>query len=257
MNRLRDQVVFVTGASSGIGSACARAFAGAGSRLLLAARRVERIEAGIAELERLGAPAVRALRMDVRSNESVRTQLERLPDEWREIDVLVNNAGLSRGLDPLHEGELRDWEEMIDTNVRGLLHVDRAVVPGMVQRRRGTVIHIGSIAGRQVYPGGNVYCATKHAVRALTDALRIDLLGSGVRVTSVDPGLVQTEFSEVRFRGNRERAAAVYRGVQPLTGDDVAEVVVFAASRPAHVVLAEALVLPIDQASAVHVDRTE
>jgi len=257
MNRLRDQVVFVTGASSGIGSACARAFAGAGSRLLLAARRVERIEAGISELERLGAPAVRALRMDVRSSESVRTQLDRLPDEWRPIDVLVANAGLSRGLDPLHEGELRDWEEMIDTNVRGLLHVDRAVVPGMVQRRRGTVIHIGSIAGRQVYPGGSVYCATKHAVRALTDALRIDLLGSGVRVSSVDPGLVRTEFSEVRFRGDRKRAEAVYRGVQPLTGDDVAEVVVFAASRPAHVVLAETLVLPIDQASAVHVDRKE
>jgi NADP-dependent 3-hydroxy acid dehydrogenase YdfG len=186
----------------------------------------------------------------------VQQEIERLPEPWREIEILVNNAGLSRGLAPLHQGELRDWEEMIDTNVKGLLYVDRAVIPGMVARGRGIVIHLGSIAGHQVYPGGNVYCATKHAVRALTDSLRIDLLGSGVRVSSVDPGMVATEFGEVRFRGDKERAAAVYHGLRPLAADDVAEVVVFAATRPPHVVLAEVLLLPADQASTVHVHRT-
>jgi NADP-dependent 3-hydroxy acid dehydrogenase YdfG len=157
----------------------------------------------------------------------------------------------------VHEGRLEDWNEMIDTNVKGLLHVDRAVVPGMVARGRGTVVHIGSIAGRQVYPGGGVYCATKHAVRALSDALRLDLLGSGVRVVSVDPGLVETEFSRVRFRGDERRATAVYRGLRALVAADVAEVVVFAATRPDHVNLAEVLVLPTDQASAMHVHRRE
>jgi 3-hydroxy acid dehydrogenase/malonic semialdehyde reductase len=257
MNRLRDQIVLVTGASSGIGAACARGFAREGSRLLLCARRVERIEAAIPQLERLGAASVRVFRLDVREAESVRRELDDLPDSWREIDVLVNNAGLSRGLAALHLGELRDWNEMIDTNIRGLLHVDRTVIPGMVARGTGTVVHIGSIAGRQVYPGGNVYCATKHAVRALTDGLRIDLIGSGVRVISVDPGLVDTEFSEVRFRGDADRARAVYRGLRPLTGDDVADVIVFAASRPPHVTLGDVLVLPTDQASATHLSRKE
>ncbi len=253
--RLVDQVVFVTGASSGIGAACARSFAAEGARLLLAARRLERLLALEPELERLGAAAVRSFRLDVRDGESVRREFEQLPEEWRAVEVLVNNAGLSRGLGPLQEGHLRDWDEMIDTNLRGLLHVDRAVVPAMVARGRGTVVHIGSIAGRQVYPGGNVYCATKHAVRALTDALRIDLLGSGIRVTSVDPGLVRTEFGAVRFRGDAERMAAVYRGMRPLDAGDVAEIVVFAASRPPHVSLAEVLVLPADQASTMHIDR--
>lgn len=247
--------MFVTGASSGIGAACARSFAAEGARLLLAARRLERLLALEPELERLGAAAVRSLRLDVRDGAGVEREFGQLPEEWRAVDVLVNNAGLSRGLGPLQEGHLPDWDEMIDTNVRGLLHVDRAVVPSMVARGRGTVVHIGSIAGRQVYPGGNVYCATKHAVRALTDALRIDLLGSGVRVTSVDPGLVRTEFGHVRFRGDTERMAAVYRGMRPLDAADVAEIVVFAASRPPHVSLAEVLVLPADQASATHIDR--
>lgn len=255
MGRLQDRIVLITGASSGIGAACASSFAREGARLLLVARRSERIERNAAELQRIGASAVRVAGLDVRDEQAVRRELEGLPRAWRDVEILVNNAGLSRGLGPLHEGEAEDWNEMIDTNVRGLLHVDRAVVPGMVARGRGTVIHIGSIAGRQVYPGGNVYCATKHAVRALSDALRLDLLGSGVRVISVDPGLVKTEFSEVRFRGDTRRADAVYRGLQPLTAADVAEVVVFAASRPPHVTVAEVLVLPTDQASAVHVDR--
>ncbi len=255
MNSLTGQLVFVTGASSGIGAACARAFARLGARLLLAARRVDRLVAMAPDLERDGAAGVRSVELDVRDSEAVRRVVEALPEGWTDVEVLVNNAGLSRGLDKLHEGEVRDWEEMIDTNVKGLLYVDRAVVPLMVERGRGTVVHIGSIAGRQVYPGGNVYCASKHAVRAVTEGLRIDLLGTGVRVTSVDPGLVETEFSVVRFRGDERRAGAVYEGLTPLTGDDVAEVVVFAATRPDHVDIADVLVLPVDQAGANFVHR--
>jgi 3-hydroxy acid dehydrogenase/malonic semialdehyde reductase len=252
---LDGEVVFVTGASSGIGGACARAFAREGARLLLAARRIERLDRLAPELRDLGSGEVRTACLDVRSERDVSRTIAALPADWKGIEVVVNNAGLSRGLEPLHEGKLSDWNEMIDTNVRGLLHVDRAVLPHMIARGRGTVVHIGSIAGRQVYPGGNVYCASKSAVRALTEALRLDLLGTGVRVSTVDPGMVETEFSEVRFHGDGERAAAVYRGTRPLTADDVAEVVVFAATRPPHVDLAEVLLLPTDQASATHVHR--
>ena len=255
MARLENEVVFITGASSGIGAACARAFAREKARLLLLARRGERLADMDDELRSLGAVDVLPLVLDVRQQERIARTIEYLPESWKQIEVLVNNAGLSRGLTGLHEGVLEDWEEMIDTNVKGLLYVDRAALPLMAARGRGTVVHIGSIAGHQVYPGGNVYCATKHAVRALTDGLRIDLLGSGVRVVSVDPGLVATEFSKVRFRGDAERAKGVYQGLTPLTGDDVAEIVVFAATRPAHVNLAQVLVLPTDQASATHLHR--
>ncbi len=249
------RVVCITGASSGIGAACARAFARDRCRLLLAARRRERLDALGAELLQAGAEAVHGMTLDVRDRDAVNAAFQGLDAPWRDIEVLVNNAGLSRGLDPLHRGLHSDWEEMIDTNVKGLLWVDRAVVPGMVERKRGTVIHIGSIAGRQVYPGGNVYCASKHAVRALTDGLRLDVNGTGVRVMSVDPGMVDTEFSEVRFHGDRDKAGKVYRGMKPLSGDDVAEVVRFAANLPDHVVLAETLLLPTDQASATTVHR--
>ena len=256
--RMSGQIVFITGASSGIGASCARAFAREGARLLLAARRVKRLESSAADLEDLGAAEVLALDLDVRDGGAVSRAVLSLPEGWKAIEVLVNNAGLSRGLDKFHEGDLQDWNEMIDTNVKGLLHVDRAVVPGMVARGRGTVIHMGSLAGWQVYPGGNVYCATKHAVRALTDGLRLDLLGTGVRVTSIDPGLVaETEFSEVRFHGDSARAAAVYRGLTPLTPDDVACVVLFAATRPPHVSIADVILLPTDQASSTHVHRRE
>jgi NADP-dependent 3-hydroxy acid dehydrogenase YdfG len=223
--------------------------------LWISARRSKRLETLSGELRELGALDVRTAVLDVRDATAVQETMDALPQDWRAVELLINNAGLSRGLDPLQSGQLSDWNEMIDTNVKGLLFVDRAFVPGMVARGRGTVIHIGSIAGRQIYPGGNVYCATKHAVRALTDGLRIDLLGSGVRVLSVDPGLVETEFARVRFHGDEKRAAEVYRGMTPLTADDVAEVVLFAASRPPHVTLAETLVLPTDQASVTHVQR--
>jgi len=257
MSDLTGRVVLITGASSGIGAASARAFAQAGARLLLVARRRERLDRLAAECERLGAAESSTLTLDVRDEAAVRHALGGLEEPWRSIEVLINNAGLSRGLAPLQSGAVADWQEMIDTNVKGLLFVDRAVTPGMVERGRGMVIHIGSVAGRQVYPGGNVYCATKYAVRALTDALRLDLGGTGVRVTSVDPGMVQTEFSEVRFHGDRARAERVYQGMTPLGADDVAEVVLFAATRPPHVTLAEALLLPTDQASATSIHRRE
>lgn len=253
---LQGRTVFITGASSGIGAACARAFAGAGARLLLAARRIERIEAAIPDLRSRGAADARAERLDVRDAAAVARLVDGLAGAWRDVEVLVDNAGLSRGLDKLQEGSLDDWNEMIDTNVKGMLHVDRAVVPLMVARGRGTVVHLGSIAGRQAYPGGNVYCASKHAVRALTDGLRLDLLGTGVRVATVDPGLVaDTEFSEVRFHGDKDRAAAVYRGLTPLGPDDVAEAVLWVATRPERVVVSDLVLLPLDQASANHVHR--
>jgi NADP-dependent 3-hydroxy acid dehydrogenase YdfG len=255
-SRLADQVVLITGASRGIGAACARAFASEGARLLLAARRLPLLQAMEPELRKAGSPAVRLLALDVRDGDAVARAIDGLPDEWKTIEVLVNNAGLSRGLDKLHEGSRDDWDEMIDTNVKGVLYVDRAVVPLLVARGRGTVIHLGSIAGRQLYPGGNVYCASKHAVRALNEGLRLDLLGTGVRVATVDPGMVaETDFSLVRFHGDAERAAAVYRGLTPLTPEDVAEVIVYIASRPTHVNVAETVILPTDQASATNVHR--
>jgi len=256
-SRLAEQVVLVTGASSGIGAACARTFAAGGARLLVAARRLDRLAALADELNALGAAEVRTEELDVRDAAAVAERIESLPESWRAIEVLINNAGLSRGLAPLQDGLLDDWNEMIDTNVRGLLHVDRAVVPLMVARGRGTVVHIGSIAGHEVYPGGSVYCATKHAVRAITGALRLDLVGSGVRVCSIDPGMTETEFSEVRFHGDKRKAAAVYRGMKPLRAEDVAEVVLFASTRPDHVDLAEILLLPTDQASATNVHRRD
>jgi serine 3-dehydrogenase len=255
MISVKDQVVFITGASSGIGAACARVFAQAGAKLLLAARRLERLEKLAADLEREFASSFHLLQLDVSDRPQVESTLQSLPKDWAAIDILVNNAGLSRGLDKLHEGSIQDWEEMIDTNVKGLLYVTRAVLPGMVDRGRGHVINIGSVAGHQTYPNGNVYCATKAAVRALSEGMKLDLLGTPVRVSSVDPGMVETEFSEVRFHGDTERAEKVYQGVTPLTADDIADVVFFCATRPAHVNISEVLVMPTDQASPTLVNR--
>jgi NADP-dependent 3-hydroxy acid dehydrogenase YdfG len=255
LSKLAGQIVFVTGASSGIGAACAAAFARTGARLILAARRLERLEAAVPELCRLGAPEVRTLGLDVRDAAAVSGAVASLPEEWKAVEILLNNAGLSRGLDKVHEGKIEDWDEMIDTNVKGLLYVDRAVVPLMAARGRGIVIHLGSISGRQVYPSGAVYCASKHAVRAITDGLRLDLLGTGVRVASVDPGLVETEFSLVRFRGDAPRAEAVYRDVEVLSAEDVADAVLYVATRPAHVQVSTLEILPRSQASTMHVHR--
>lgn len=248
---LSGSTVVITGASAGIGAACARAFAAAGARLVLAARRRDRLEALAADL----ATECHLVEMDVRDAGLVAYTLGQLPAAWAEVDVLVNNAGMGRGLDRLPEGSEEAWDEMIDTNVKGLLYATRALLPGMVARGRGHVVNIGSIAGHEVYPGGAVYCATKHAVRALTQGMRMDTLGSGVRVTTVDPGMVETEFSLVRFRGDAERAAKVYAGMTPLTADDVADAVLWAVTRPAHVNIDEIILKPTDQATATQVAR--
>jgi NADP-dependent 3-hydroxy acid dehydrogenase YdfG len=248
---LKGKLVFVTGASSGIGAATAIAFAAEGARRLLAARRASKLaEVASAAMER-GAGAVHTISLDVRDRATVQQAVETLPAEWAAIDILVNNAGLSRGLEKLYQGSIDDWEEMIDTNVKGLLYVTRAVVPGMVERGRGHVVNLGSTAGEMTYPGGAVYCATKAAERAINDGLRQDVLGTPIRVTTVDPGMVETEFSTVRFHGDRERAGRVYTGIEPLTAEDVAEVIVWAASRPEHVNIARVVLTPVQQANSL------
>ncbi len=254
---IRGKIVLVTGASAGIGAACATAFAAAGARPILVARRLERIEALANRIREDHGVEALTLGFDVRDRDAVEEGLASLPEAWSSIGILVNNAGLARGFGPVHEGEHADWDEMIATNVQGLLNVTRAVVPGMVERGEGHVINIGSIAGHEVYPGGAVYCATKHAVAALTRGMDMDLLGTGVRVSSVDPGMVETEFSVVRFHGDEERARGVYRGFTPLSADDVADAVLYCATRPPHVNVREMVLLPADQASAHHVFRRE
>lgn len=249
---LVDKTVLITGASSGIGRSCARAFAQSGARLLLCARRGQRLTDLAAQLK----AECHTFVLDVRDRDATETAIGSLPQEWAGVDVLVNNAGLAAGLAPLHEGDVDDWDRMIATNLRGLLNVTRPVVRGMVSRGCGHVINIGSIAGHEAYPGGAVYCATKAAVGKITEGLRMDLLGTGVRVSTVDPGMVETEFSVVRFHGDHDRAAKVYDSTTPLTPDDVAETVVWIADRPAHVQIAEVIILPTSQASATRVART-
>jgi len=252
---LKGKIVFVTGASAGIGRATAVAFAAEGARLLLAARRAGKLaEVASACLQR-GAPAVHSIDLDVRDHRAVQNSVDTLPEEWAAIDVLVNNAGLSRGLDKLYMGRIEDWEEMIDTNVKGLLYVTRAVVPGMVVRGRGHIVSLGSTAGELAYPGGAVYCGSKAAERLINDGLRQDVLGTPVRVTSVDPGMVETDFSLVRFRGDHERAEKVYKGVKPLTADDVAEVIVWVTQRPDHVNIARVSMTTIHQANSIMFHR--
>ncbi|MBD2413623.1 NAD(P)-dependent oxidoreductase [Nostoc calcicola FACHB-389] len=255
MTSLENQIILITGASSGIGTACARIFAGAGAKLILAARRLERLQQLADTLAQDFNTEVHLLELDVRDRSAVESAISTLPPSWSDIDILINNAGLSRGLDKLHEGSFEDWEEMIDTNIKGLLYLSRYVVPGMVSRHRGHVVNLGSIAGHQTYPGGNVYCGTKAAVRAISEGLKQDLLGTPVRVTSVDPGMVETEFSEVRFHGDTERAKKVYQGVTPLTPDDVADVIFFCVTRSPHVNINEVVLMPVDQASATLVNR--
>jgi 3-hydroxy acid dehydrogenase / malonic semialdehyde reductase len=254
-NSLKGSVVFITGASSGIGAACARAFAKEGVRLLLAARRAERLEAMEVDLLEAGAAAVHAFRLDVQDRAAVERALAELSQEWQAIDVLVNSAGLSRGLEKLWEGKTADWEEMIDTNVKGLLWVTRGVVRGMVARGRGHVISLGSTAGELAYPGGSVYCGTKAAVKLINDGLRADVMGTPVRVTCIEPGMVETEFSAVRFHGDEERAGKVYANITPLTADDVADAIVWAATRPARVNIAHMLMTTVDQANSLVFNR--
>lgn len=245
MTSLRDRTALVTGASAGIGAATARALCAAGARVLLAARRRGALEALAREL-----PGSAVLELDVRDAQAVGRALEGL-----EPDLVVANAGLALGADPLVSGDPADWSVVIDTNLKGLLHVVRATLPGLVRRGGGDLVLLGSVAGRQVYPGGNVYCATKHAVRALYESLRIEHVGSGVRFTTVDPGMVETEFSRVRFRGDGARAAAVYRGLVPLSPADVADAILWAVTRPPHVNVGELVLWPTCQASTTLVHR--
>ncbi len=255
MTEIKDKIVFITGASSGIGESCARIFAGNGAKLLLCARRMDRLKKIALQLKTEYGTDTHIFQLDVRDREQVDKTLDKIPAEWKKIDILINNAGLARGLSKLHEGSIKDWEEMIDTNIKGLLYISRKIIPGMVDRERGDIINIGSLAGHEVYPGGAVYCATKHAVDALTRGLRMDLVGTPLRVCTVDPGLVDTEFSMVRFHGDDERADNVYHGLIPLTGDDIAETVFYCASRPAHIQIAEVIIFPTAQRSVTVVHR--
>jgi len=250
---LKEKVVLITGASSGIGAACARIFAEAGCRLVLCARRHDRLEELKSELEK--HTAVHIAELDVREFGEVKSFITELPWEFSEIDILVNNAGLAAGVAKLHEADVEDWERMIDTNVKGLLYMSRLVVPGMVERNRGHVINIGSVAGREPYPGGSVYCGTKTAVRFISRSLKMDLQGTAVRVSNIEPGAVETEFSQVRYHGDQAQADKVYEGIEPLTAEDIADTVFYCASAPEHVNVAELLVLANAQASAYHVHR--
>jgi 3-hydroxy acid dehydrogenase / malonic semialdehyde reductase len=245
------KTVFVTGASSGIGEATARAFAAAGARMIVAARRTERLH----QLADKYHNPFYIIELDVRDRKAVEAEIASIPDPFKQIDVLVNNAGLARGLSKAHEADVDAWDEMVDTNVKGLLYVTRAVLPGMVERGKGHIINIGSIAGHEVYPSGSVYCGSKHAVDAITRGIRMDLIGTGVKVSTVDPGMVETEFSLVRFKGDREKADKVYQGLTPLSAVDIADTIMWIATRPTHVQVAEVVILPLDQASATVANR--
>ena len=245
---MEKKIVMVTGATSGIGEACARKFARGGYNVIITGRRKEKLDTLSRELENMGAEVL-AMEFDVRERASARKAVDFLKGKWANINVLINNAGLALGLDKEYEGSFEDWDTMIDTNIKGLLNMTRFVVPGMVERNEGHIINIGSVAGDAAYANGNVYCATKAAVKALSDGLRIDVAESNVRVTNLKPGLVQTNFSNVRFHGDDARAESVYKGVKPLTGDDIADVAFYAASAPAHVQIAEVLILATHQAN--------
>ena len=257
---MSSPIILITGATSGFGEATARRFAAEGWRVIITGRRKERLEALRKELEGLhGAlerPSIHALHFDVRDQAAVEAAIGGLPEAWRTIDVLVNNAGLAAGLDPIQEGNVDDWERMLDTNVKGLLYVSRTVIPGMIARGKGHIINIGSTAGKEVYPKGNVYCASKHAVDALSKGMRQDLLPHGIKVTQICPGLAETEFSVVRFHGDEQKAKAPYQGLTPLKGEDIANLAWFAATLPPHVCINDLVVTPTAQASSMVVHRT-
>lgn len=242
------KIALITGATSGIGEACARKFAQGGYDLIITGRNGEKLNQLRDQFARQGTDVL-VLNFDVRDREAATKAVQSLSGKWQKIDVLINNAGLARGLEPEYEGSFQDWDEMIDTNIKGLLTMTRLIVPGMVERNHGHIINVGSVAGDAAYAGGNVYCATKSAVKLISDGLRIDLVNTAVRVTNLKPGLVQTNFSNIRFHGDDARADGVYKGIQPLTGDDIADMAFYAASAPEHVQIAEVLVLATHQGS--------
>lgn len=250
---MEKRIVLITGATSGIGEATAVLLAENNFKLILCGRRKDRLDALKGRLS--SAAEIHTLEFDVRDREGVKNAISQLPQAWKKIDVLINSAGNAHGLDPIQTGNVDDWDAMIDINVKGLLYVCHEVVPGMAERKSGHVVNIGSIAGKEVYPNGNVYSASKFAVDALTRGMRIDLNASGIKVTSINPGMVETEFSLVRFKGNAERASLTYKGLDPLKGKDIADIILYTITRPAHVVLADITVFPTAQASSMHVKR--
>ncbi len=249
------KIALITGATSGIGEACAHLFAREHYNLVLTGRRLDRLEKLAKKLNTKYNVEIAVSTFDVRDREQVVSNLEGLPAKWKKVNVLINNAGLSQGLDPINNGSFDDWDTMIDTNVKGLLYVSKVVSNWMIEHKTGHIINIGSIAGKEVYPNGNVYCASKYAVDALNKGMRIDLLPHGIRVTAVHPGAVETEFSEVRFKGDKDRAKKVYDGFEPLVAEDIAETIWFAVSRPAHVNINELVVMPTAQATATNILR--
>lgn len=252
---MEKKIALVTGATSGIGWSTAISLSQLGYQIIATGRRQNRLEALKAEVYKEGVDCL-TLAFDVSDKLAVKDAFNTLPNNWRKIDVLINNAGNAHGLDPIQSGSMEDWEAMIDINVKGILYISNMIIPGMAERQSGTIVNIGSIAGKEVYPMGNVYCASKHAVDALTKGMRIDLNPFGIRVIAVHPGLVETEFSLVRFKGDEERSKSVYQGLQPLTAEDVADTIAFAVSRPPHVVLADILILPTAQASTATLKKT-
>ena len=255
MFTLENKLVLITGASSGIGAACAVHFAKAGAKLLLCSRRLALLHEMTKQLQGEYGVDVHAFKADVRDYAEIKQALAALPPEWQAVDILLNNAGLAAGLETVQDGDVQDWEDMIDTNVKGLLYMTKEILPQMVARNAGHIINIGSIAGHHTYPKGAVYCATKYAVNALSNGLRMDLFGTKVRVSTVDPGAVETNFSTVRFKGDTERAATVYEGMEPLTPNDIADAVLYCATRPPHVNISEVIIMPTDQAAATMVYR--
>ena len=250
------KIVMITGATAGIGAACAELFGAQQYDLILAARRQDRLQAMAASLQRQYGIRVRSLLLDVRDKLAVSSALDGLPEEWKKVDILINNAGLCLGLDPIQQGCTDDWDTMIDTNVKGLLYVSRIVSRWMIdQKIPGHIVNLGSVAAKEVYPNGNIYCATKHAVDAISKAMRIDMLSHRIKVTAIHPGPVQTEFAEIRFKGDKERAKKVYLGYQPLCAKDIAETIWFAVTRPAHVNIDDLLIMPAAQATATIIDR--
>ncbi len=252
---MANKIALITGATSGIGEGCARRFARGGYDLILTGRNTGKLEILKKELEKQDGIHVLALAFDIRNREAAKKAVDYIPDNMKAIDVLINNAGLARGLEPEYEGDFDDWDQMIDTNIKGLLTMTRLIVPGMIERNHGHIINIGSVAGDAAYAGGNVYCATKAAVKAISDGLRIDVAHTKVRVTNVKPGLVETHFSNVRFHGDDARADKVYEGITPLNGDDIADVAFYSASAPEHVQIAEVLVLATHQANGTVIHR--
>lgn len=252
---MQNKVVFITGASSGIGAACAEKFASQGSKLLLCARRLDKLNALAHKLEKTYQISTYTFQLDVSDKNAIKKSLTELPTSWQKIDLLVNNAGFAIGMDHIANGNPDDWDKVIDTNLKGLLNITHAVLPNMIKKKEGHIINISSIAGHNVYPGGAVYCATKHAVGAITKALRIETLGTGVKISTIDPGMVETEFSVVRFSGDTERAKTIYAGMTPLKAEDIADAILYCASTPRSVNIAEITVMPLEQASVLHVHR--